>query len=92
MAVYEFSCGKCGERFEELVGPHVGKKVEEVRCPACGAADVERLMSSSYGPIHRQMTANEKRRSEAARDTSGGGAIQRFKKQRAAEKRGSRKG
>ena len=92
MPIYEFSCGSCGEQFEELVGSHVGKGEEEVRCPACGAEEVKRLISSSYAPIHRQMTANEKRRSEAARDTSGGGAIQRFKKQRAAEKRGSRKG
>ena len=92
MAVYEFSCGKCGERFEELVGPHVGTRVEDVSCPACGAADVERLMSSTYAPIHRRMSANQKRRSEAARDTSGGGAKQRFKQQRAAERRGSRRG
>jgi putative FmdB family regulatory protein len=92
MPVYEFSCRKCDERFEELVGPHVGKKVEEVRCPACGAENVERLTSSSYAPIHRQMSDNQKRRSEAARDTSGGGAKQRFKRQRAAERRATRKG
>jgi putative FmdB family regulatory protein len=92
MPVYEFSCGKCGERFEELVGPHVGRKVEEVRCPACGAANLERLISSTYAPLHRRMTANQKRRSEAARDTGGGGARQRFKQQRAAERRASRKG
>jgi len=91
MPIYEFSCGKCGERFEELVGPHVGKKAEEVRCPACGAKDVQRLISSSYAPIRRRMSANQKRRSEAARDTSGGGAMQRFKQQRATERRASRK-
>ena len=92
MPVYEFSCGECGEQIEELVGPHVGTNVADVRCPACGAAGVERLMSSSYAPIHRRMSANQKRRSEAARDTGGGGAMQRFKQQRAAEKRSSRKG
>jgi putative FmdB family regulatory protein len=92
MPVYEFSCGSCGERFEELVGPHVGKREQDVRCPACDGVQVERLPTSSYAPIHRRMTANQKRRSEAARDTSGGGARQRFKQQRAAEKRASRRG
>ena len=91
MPVYEFSCGSCGERFEELVGPHVGTREEDVRCPACGADGPERLLSSSYAPIHQRMSAGQKRRSEAARDTSGGGAMQRFKQQRAAEKRASGK-
>lgn len=91
MPVYEFSCGQCGERFEELVGPHVGKEADEVSCPACGGAEVERLLSSSYAPIHNRMTAGQKRRSEAARDVGGGGAMRRFKRQRAAERRASGK-
>ena len=28
--MYEFSCARCGERFEELVGPHVGKEADDV--------------------------------------------------------------
>jgi putative FmdB family regulatory protein len=92
MPVYEFSCEKCGERFEELVGPHVGKREQDVRCPACEAKQVRREVSSSYAPIHRRMSAGQKRRSEAARDVSGGGARQRFKQQRAAERRSSRRG
>lgn len=90
MPMYEFACGSCGERFEELVGPHVGKTIGQVGCPECGAADVKRLMPSSYAPTHRQLTANQKRRSEAARGTDRGGAKQRFKQQRAAERRGPR--
>jgi putative FmdB family regulatory protein len=91
MPVYEFSCDSCGQRFEELVGPHVGKEAEDVACPACGEREVRRLLSSSYAPIHNRMTAGQKRRSEAARDVGGGGAMSRFKRQRAAERRASGK-
>ena len=91
MPVYEFSCAKCGQRFEELVGPHVGKEAEDVACPACGAGKVERLLSTSYAPIHNRMTAGQTRRSDAARDVGGGGAMRRFKRQRAAERRASGK-
>ena len=92
MPVYEFECGSCRERFEELVGPHVGTREEDVRCASCGAEDVKRLLSSTYAPVHRRMTDGQKRRSESARDTGGGGAMNRFKQQRAAEKRASGKG
>jgi putative FmdB family regulatory protein len=89
MPIYEFRCDQCGQRFEELVGSHVGLKAEEVRCPACGRNRVERLISSSYAPIHRRLTANQKRRSEAARGTDRGGARERFAEQRARERRAS---
>lgn len=92
MPIYEFSCGECAERFEELVGPHVGKTVEQVSCPACGSNRIERRTSSSYAPIHRRMTAKQKRRSEAARGIDRGGAKQRFKQRRAHERRPSRRG
>jgi len=42
MPLYEFHCGKCGQRFEQLVKLH-----ETPSCPACGAAGPERLFSSS---------------------------------------------
>ena len=86
MPVYEFQCGSCGHRFEELVGSHVGTEVEDVSCPECGSSEVERLLSNSYTPIHRQMTPNQRRRLEQARGTDRGGAKDRFKRQRAAER------
>jgi len=85
--IYEFACRSCGHRFEELVGSHVGLDAADVSCPECGAADVERLLSTSYAPLQRQMTPNERRRLEEKRGTNRGGAKERFKQQRAAEKR-----
>jgi putative FmdB family regulatory protein len=88
--IYEFVCQSCEQRFEELVG-QVGTSESAVRCPACGGAEVERLVSSSYAPVPRQMTPNQRRRLEAKRGTDRGGAKQRFKRQRAAE-RAARRG
>jgi putative FmdB family regulatory protein len=43
MPIYEYACTPCGKSFEELV---LRKSDEaEVRCPACGSADVGRQMS-----------------------------------------------
>ena len=86
MALYEFACRSCGHRFEELVGSHVGLDESDVRCPECGAEDPERLLSNSYAPLQHTMTANQKRRSEDKRGTDRGGAMERFRKQRAAER------
>lgn len=87
MPIYEFACRSCGHRFEELVGGHVGVEASEVVCPECGSEGAERLLSSSYAPLHRQMTPNQRRRLEGKRGTGRGGAKDRFAKQRAAEKR-----
>ncbi len=86
--IYEFACQSCGHRFEELVGSHVGVDATEVTCPECGASKIERLVSTSYAPLQRQMTPNQRRRLEDKRGVDRGGARERFKKQRAAEKRG----
>ena len=91
MPVYEFVCESCGHPFEELVGTHVGLRVADVRCPACGAAEVERRISSSYAPMHRQMTPAQKRRLEDKRGTDRGGAKDRFRQQRAAERATARR-
>jgi putative FmdB family regulatory protein len=90
--IYEFDCQKCGHRFEELVGSHVGVDASEVVCPECGSGQVERLLSTSYAPIQRQMTPNQRRRLEDKRGIDRGGAKERFKRQRAAEKRAARGG
>jgi putative FmdB family regulatory protein len=88
--IYEFACQSCGHRFEELVGSHVGLDDADVACPECGSANPERLLSASYAPLHRQQTPNQRRRLEDKRGTDRGGAKERFKRQRAAEKRGGR--
>jgi putative FmdB family regulatory protein len=90
--IYEFECNSCGHRFEELVGSHVGLEVEDVRCPECAEGDVERLVSSTYAPIQRQLTPGQKRRLEGRRGIDRGGAKERFKRQRAAERRAPRGG
>ena len=91
MPIYEFACESCGHCFEELVGSHVGLSAADVRCPECGAAEVERRISSSYAPLHRQMTPTQKRRLEAKRGTDRGGAKDRFSQQRAAERAAARR-
>jgi putative FmdB family regulatory protein len=88
--IYEFECPSCGHRFEELVGSHVGLETADVRCPECGAAEMERLLSRDYAPLHRQMTPNQRRRLEDARGTDRAGAKERFKRQRDAERRAAR--
>lgn len=73
MPIYEFECGGCGERFEELVA----SATERAACPACGAADASRRLSS-FAPS-RQPTAAQKRRMEDRRGIDRDGARQRFK-------------
>ncbi len=92
MPIYEFVCRSCGHRFEELVGAHVGVEVSEVACPECGSEKAERLLSTSYAPLHRQPTPNQRRRLDERRGTDRGGAKERFAKQREAEKRAARRG
>jgi putative FmdB family regulatory protein len=84
--IYEFVCESCGHRFEELVGSHVGLQAADVTCPECGSGSVERQVSTSYAPLHRQLTPNQKRRLEDKRGTDRGGAKERFAKQRAGER------
>jgi len=88
--IYEFACESCGHRFEELVGSHVGLETADVSCPECGSSKVERQLSTSYAPL-KQMTPNQRRRLEDKRGTNRDGAKERFKRQRAAEKRAAAK-
>jgi len=73
MPIYEFECGSCGERFEELSPAGT----ETATCPACAKAGAERRLSS-FG-LSRQPTANQRRRMEDRRGTNRDGARQRFK-------------
>jgi putative FmdB family regulatory protein len=45
MPIYEYTCGKCGKLFEELVF----SEAEEPSCPECGARGCKRLVSVSFG-------------------------------------------
>jgi putative FmdB family regulatory protein len=42
MPIYEYYCTSCEKRFEELV---LEKEPAVVHCPACGANEVNRLIS-----------------------------------------------
>lgn len=74
MPIYEFECGRCGERFEELVPAGTGSHA----CPACGAAGAEQRLSG-FGTT-RQPTAAQKRRMEDRRGVDRGGARERFQR------------
>jgi putative FmdB family regulatory protein len=89
--IYEFACQSCGHRFEELVGSHVGLDAADVACPECGSAKTERQLSTSYAAPQHQMTPNQRRRLEDRRGTNRGGAKERFKQQRAAERTAARR-
>lgn len=96
MPVFEFLCVKCGHHFDDLVGPHVDKKMGDVKCPECGADNPNRLAPSSVATT-KGLSAGQKRRLESQRDVHGGGAKERFKEQRvkerkAAERRSGRRG
>lgn len=43
MPIYEYACKDCEKVFEELVVRKSDE--EEVRCPACSSARIERLLS-----------------------------------------------
>jgi putative FmdB family regulatory protein len=45
MPIYEFECGKCGARFEELVPAG-----QTAPCPQCKSSDVKRLYSQIGEP------------------------------------------
>lgn len=82
MPIYEFECGRCGERFEGLVPQGTGSAV----CPACGTAGAERRFSA-FG-LSRQPTANQRRRMEDKRGTDRDGARSRFKESREKARKG----
>jgi putative FmdB family regulatory protein len=46
MPIYEFECGSCGERFEELVD----RDAAEVPCASCGSTETRRLISPVSPP------------------------------------------
>ena len=82
MPIYEFECGRCGARFEELVAAGT----EEMECPECGATQARRLLSS-VSPPGRQprgagVRSDESRRGE--REAARQDRIAESRKKRAA--------
>jgi putative FmdB family regulatory protein len=51
MPLYEYTCAKCGERFE-IVSSHAGRE-EQAVCPACGSREVTRVFSAFRVGISR---------------------------------------
>ena len=80
MPIYEFLCGECGHRFEELVAAGT----ETNACPACGTASAKRIMSSPSATPKLAKTAAQNRRLEDKRGVTRGGALERFKQSRKA--------
>jgi putative FmdB family regulatory protein len=62
MPIYEFECGECGARFEELVAAEAGA----IPCVECGSGRTRRLMSS-VSPPGRQPRGAKVRSSESMR-------------------------
>jgi putative FmdB family regulatory protein len=83
MPIYEFVCGECASRFDELLA--VG--TDHTTCPACGADGAVRRFSAPAPPRALTMSSGQARRAESGRGVERGGALQRFKQRRAAEKR-----
>ncbi len=46
MPLYEFSCAKCGEQFEELVLSSKPEALAKVACPECGSHKVAKKVST----------------------------------------------
>ena len=44
MPIYEYSCAKCGEEFEELV---FANDTREIQCPECRGTAVTKKMSAT---------------------------------------------
>jgi putative FmdB family regulatory protein len=62
MPLYDFRCRACDEAFEEFAPPG-----ETAPCPACGATDVERVLSGFAGPFTTAPRGLAARRSNAQR-------------------------
>jgi putative FmdB family regulatory protein len=60
--LYDFECGRCGERFETYAA-------ESARptCPACGTPDARRLLSPFAGPFTTALRGAAARRSDSTR-------------------------
>ncbi|HET8639379.1 MAG TPA: zinc ribbon domain-containing protein [Solirubrobacterales bacterium] len=64
MPIYEFECGRCGSRFEELTSEGAAPPA----CPSCGADRTRRLLSTVAPPARQpsgaRVRSDESRRRE----------------------------
>jgi putative FmdB family regulatory protein len=60
MPIYEYRCGECGERFEDLLPAGAPAPA----CPRCGAARAERLFSAQAAPFEIAGTPGSRRKQE----------------------------
>ncbi len=51
MPLFDYRCGACGHKFEELVGVQYGVK-EPRKCPECGRLKVKKLMATRPAKVH----------------------------------------
>jgi len=83
--VYEFECGACGQRFEELVR----SDVRTVACRLCGSQQTRRLLSpvapSGRQPRGAVIRSDESRRRE--RESARAERLTETKRKRAAGER-----
>lgn len=56
MPMYEFSCSKCGDEFEELV--RNAEAVKDVACPACGSRKVKKKLSTFASKVQGSSSAS----------------------------------
>jgi putative FmdB family regulatory protein len=72
MPIYEFECGGCGERFEELLATAAA----DVLCPGCGSNETRRVFSPVSPPGRQprgaRVRADESRRREREAVRRGG--------------------
>jgi putative FmdB family regulatory protein len=62
LPIYEFTCGACGNRFEELTASDTAG----LACPHCGSDDTERLLSAQ-APVRRLVRTGARVSSDASR-------------------------
>lgn len=86
MPLYEFECGRCGARFEELAG--VG--TETVACRACGDENARRVYSAPAPEPRMVKSGGAARRQEARNAQLRADTKRQFKaaRRRAREQRG----
>jgi putative FmdB family regulatory protein len=83
MPIYEFTCGACGARFEELVA-HDAK----ADCPECGSSEVERLVSQVFPAAKIGLRGQAAKRSDTSRTNREEKRREGWAQKRDAEKKG----
>jgi putative FmdB family regulatory protein len=90
MPIYEYRCGACGERFEDLLPAGAPAPA----CPRCGAARADRVLSAQAAPFEMVGTPGARRKQERENAKLNARAKADFKarRQRARERRPPERG